>query len=152
MVKESYSSQETLLWAKEFGEKAKQGEIYCLTGDLGVGKTLFCQGFIQGLGVEEIVNSPTFTIVQVYQGKKFPVFHFDVYRIHSDEEMFDLGYEEYFFGEGICLIEWAEQIFDVLPDSCVWISINKEESKGDFYRKITIETHSEKRNQRKGEE
>ena len=112
--------------------------VFCLDGDLGVGKTVFTQGFAAGLGIEEPVNSPTFTIVQVYEEGRLPFYHFDVYRIGDIEEMEEIGYDDYFFGGGICLIEWAELIEEILPEDRISITSEKDLSKGFDYRRITI--------------
>ena len=117
----------------------KKGTVLTLNGDLGVGKTVFTQGFAKGLGIEEPVNSPTFTIVQVYEEGRMPFYHFDVYRIGDIEEMEEIGYEDYFYGEGVCLIEWAELIREILPKQCVSITIEKDLEQGFDYRRITIE-------------
>ncbi|NLC17931.1 MAG: tRNA (adenosine(37)-N6)-threonylcarbamoyltransferase complex ATPase subunit type 1 TsaE [Clostridiales bacterium] len=135
---ESFSREDTFRLGVSLGEKAKKGEIYCLSGDLGVGKTVFTQGFAKGLGIEEAVSSPTFTIVQQYQGR-LPLYHFDVYRISDIDEMEEIGYEEYFYGEGVCLIEWAELIEELLPDDRIWIRIKKNLDKGFDYREIIVE-------------
>ena len=138
MIIESLNSEETRNIGQRLGQKAKKGDIYCLSGDLGVGKTVFTQGFAKGLGVEEeYVTSPTFTIINEYCGR-LPFYHFDVYRIESLEEMDDTGYEEYFFGGGVSLVEWAELVKELSPENAVWIKIEKDLSKGDDYRKITI--------------
>lgn len=134
---ESYNEKETYNVGYSVGQKAKSGEVYCLSGDLGVGKTVFTQGFAAGLGVVDIVNSPTFTIVHEYNGR-MPFYHFDVYRISDVEEMYDIGFEEYLEGEGVCLIEWAELIKDILPNNCVTVKIIKDLSKNFDYREITI--------------
>lgn len=139
MVYETNSADETFEMAYRVGKSAKQGEIYCLYGDLGVGKTVFAQGFAKGLGVKECINSPTFTIVQVYDEGRLPLYHFDVYRIGDEEEMFEIGYEEYFFGNGVCLIEWAELIKGLLPENIIKVTISKSLEKGFDYRKISIE-------------
>lgn len=138
MIFESFSPEDTFKIGYNIGSKAKSGQIYCLNGDLGVGKTVFTQGFAKGLGVEESVNSPTFTIVQVYEGKHMPFFHFDVYRIADVEEMEEIGYEEYFYGEGVCLIEWAEMIEEILPKNRINIYIRKNLQKGFDYREIEV--------------
>lgn len=138
MIIESLNSEETRNIGQRLGQKAEKGDIYCLSGDLGVGKTVFTQGFAKGLGVEEeYVTSPTFTIINEYCGR-LPFYHFDVYRIESLEEMDDTGYEEYFFGGGVSLVEWAELVKELIPENAVWIKIEKDLSKGDDYRKITI--------------
>ena len=115
-VYETFSAAETHALGKKIGETAKPGDVYTLVGDLGVGKTVFTQGFASGLGIKECVNSPTFTIVQIYEEGRIPLYHFDVYRIGDLEEMEEIGYDDYFFGQGICLIEWAELIEEILPE------------------------------------
>ena len=134
----SNSPQETFALGKRLGEQAKPGEVYCLDGDLGVGKTIFTQGFAAGLGIDEPVNSPTFTIIQIYESGRLPLYHFDVYRIADVEEMDEIGYEDYFFGDGVCLIEWAELIRDILPEQCVEVTITKELDKGFDFRRIQV--------------
>ena len=135
----SNSPQETFALGKRLGEQAKPGEVYCLDGDLGVGKTIFTQGFAAGLGIDEPVNSPTFTILQVYEEGRMPFYHFDVYRISDVEEMDEIGYEDCFYGEGVCLIEWANLIEEILPEHYQRITIEKDLEKGFDYRKITVE-------------
>ena len=138
MTIESFSPQQTESIGFELGQKAKAGDIYCLSGDLGVGKTVFTRGFAKGLGVEEeYITSPTFTIINEYDGR-LNLYHFDVYRIGSIEEMDDTGYEEYFFGDGVCLIELAELIEEIIPPDAVWINIEKDLDKGFDYRRITF--------------
>lgn len=127
------------MFGEELGKKARAGQVYCLDGDLGVGKTVFTQGFAKGLGIEEPVNSPTFTILQVYEEGRLPLYHFDVYRIADSSEMDEIGYEEYFFGEGVCLIEWSQLIEDILPEHKIHVVIEKNLEKGFDYRKITVE-------------
>lgn len=138
-VIESFSPEETFAVGKRIGENAQPGQIYTLTGDLGVGKTVFTQGVAAGLGITEPVSSPTFTIVQVYEDGRLPFYHFDVYRIGDIEEMDEIGYEDYFFGEGICLIEWADLIKELIPEHHTSITIEKDLEKGFDYRKIRIE-------------
>lgn len=138
-VIESFSPEETFAVGKRIGENAQPGQIYTLTGDLGVGKTVFTQGVAAGLGITEPVSSPTFTIVQVYEDGRMPFYHFDVYRIGDIEEMDEIGYEDYFFGEGICLIEWADLIKELIPEHHTGITIEKDLEKGFDYRKIRIE-------------
>lgn len=139
MVIETWSPKETFAVGERLGKEAKAGEIYTLNGDLGVGKTVFTQGVAKGLGIEEPVNSPTFTIVQIYEEGRIPFYHFDVYRIGDVEEMDEIGYEDYFFGEGLCMIEWAELIIDIIPNNAKKITIEKDLEKGFDYRRITIE-------------
>lgn len=137
-IYESYGEEATLAFAKTLGELATKGDIFCLIGDLGVGKTVFSKGFAKGLGIEEHITSPTFTIVHEYEGR-LPLYHFDVYRINDEYEMEEIGYEEYFYGEGVCLIEWANIIPDIIPEFAKYITIEKDLDKGFDYRKITIE-------------
>ena len=139
-ILDSLSEKETFAIAKELAEKAQAGEVYCLSGDLGVGKTVFTKGFAAGLGITEPVSSPTFTIVQIYEEGRLPLYHFDVYRIGDISEMDEIGYEDYFFGDGVCFVEWAELILELIPDNAVWISIEKDLEKGFDYRKITIKS------------
>lgn len=139
MIIETNSAKETFLLGEKLGRQAAAGQIYTLNGDLGVGKTVFTQGVAAGLGIAEPVNSPTFTIIQEYEGGRLPFYHFDVYRIGDIEEMEEIGYDDYFFGEGVCLIEWAELIEELLPENIISITIEKDPEKGFDYRKITIE-------------
>ena len=138
MVYETNSPEETFALARQLGEQAGPGTVYTLTGDLGVGKTVFAQGLASGLGIEEAINSPTFTIVQVYDEGRLPFYHFDVYRIGDIEEMDEIGYEDYFYGDGVCLVEWAELIEELLPKTRTEILIEKDLQKGFDYRRITI--------------
>ncbi len=138
-VTDSFSAEDTAALGEQLGRNAKPGEVYTLIGDLGVGKTVFTQGFAKGLGITEPVNSPTFTIVQVYEEGRLPFYHFDVYRIGDVEEMDEIGYEDYFFGQGVCLIEWANLIEEILPESYVRVTIEKDLEKGFDYRRITTE-------------
>lgn len=137
---ESRSAADTFAYGKALGEKAVTGEVYTLVGDLGVGKTVFTQGFAAGLGITEPVNSPTFTILQSYEEGRLPLHHFDVYRIGDVEEMEEIGYEDCFYGDGVCLVEWADLIREILPEDCIRIVIEKDLTKGFDYRRITIET------------
>ena len=144
MVIETHDPEETFEVGRTIGMNAKPGQIYTLTGDLGVGKTVFTQGVAAGLGITEPVNSPTFTIIQEYEDGRLPFYHFDVYRIGDLEEMEEIGYDDYFFGQGICLIEWAELIEEILPEKRIEVTIEKDLEKGFEYRKITIEERGEK--------
>jgi len=139
MIIESFSEKETFEQGRMLGIDAKPGDIFALNGDLGVGKTVFTKGVAAGLGITEPVNSPTFTIVQVYDSGRMPFYHFDVYRIGDPEEMDEIGYEDYFFGEGICFVEWAGLIEELMPEETVWITIEKDLQKGFDYRKITVD-------------
>ena len=144
MVIETHDPEETFEVGRTIGMNAKPGQIYTLTGDLGVGKTVFTQGVAAGLGITEPVNSPTFTIIHEYEDGRLPFYHFDVYRIGDLEEMEEIGYDDYFFGQGICLIEWAELIEEILPEKRIEVTIEKDLEKGFEYRKITIEERGEK--------
>lgn len=145
IIIETTNAEETFKLGAKIGEQAKPGEIYTLNGDLGVGKTVFTQGVAKGLHIEEPVNSPTFTIVQVYEDGRMPFYHFDVYRIGDIEEMEEIGYDDYFFGNGVCLIEWAELIQELLPEHIISVTIEKNPEKGFDYRKITIDGLEEER-------
>ncbi|MCF0145149.1 MAG: tRNA (adenosine(37)-N6)-threonylcarbamoyltransferase complex ATPase subunit type 1 TsaE [Eubacterium sp.] len=134
----SRSEDDTFLLAEEMGRNAVPGQVFALDGDLGAGKTVFCRGFAEGLGVTELVNSPTFMIVQEYSTGRLPMFHFDVYRIEDPDELDDIGYEEYFRGDGVCLIEWASRIRELLPPDTVFVSLEREMDEGDEYRRITV--------------
>lgn len=135
---ESYSAEDTFAFGRKIGEEARPGQVYTLIGDLGVGKTVFTQGVAAGLGITEPVNSPTFTIVQIYEEGRMPFYHFDVYRIGDVEEMEEIGYEDCFYGNGLCLIEWANLIEEILPRQYTEIRIEKDLEKGFDYRSITL--------------
>ena len=137
-VTASFKSGDTFELAKGLAEKAKKGSVYALYGDLGAGKTVFCQGFAEGLGITEYVNSPTFTILSIYEGGRLPMYHFDVYRIEEPEEMEETGFDDYLSGEGVCLIEWARLIEELLPADTVRVTIEKDPGKGEDYRRITV--------------
>ena len=139
MVIETRSPEETFRLGEELGRKAVPGQVFTLTGDLGVGKTVFTQGLAKGLGIEEPVNSPTFTIVQVYEEGRLPFYHFDVYRIGDVEEMEEVGFEDYVMGDGVSLIEWADLIEEILPEKRTRILIEKDLEQGFDYRRITVE-------------
>ena len=135
---ETNSPEETIALGEELGKNAKEKDVYTLIGDLGVGKTVLTQGIGKGLGILEPINSPTFTIVQVYEEGRIPFYHFDVYRIGDVEEMYEVGYEEYVYGDGLTMIEWANLIEEILPTRRKEIRIEKNLEKGFDYRKITI--------------
>lgn len=139
MVIETFSPEETEELGIHFGKEAKPGTVCTLIGDLGVGKTVFTQGIAKGLGITEPINSPTFTIVQVYEEGRMPFYHFDVYRIGDIEEMDEIGYEDCFYGEGVCLIEWSTLIQEILPEDAIHITIEKDLEKGFDYRQIQME-------------
>lgn len=137
---ESLRAEDTYQTGYLLGEQAQLGEVYCLLGDLGVGKTVFTQGFAKGLQIQEPVSSPTFTIVQEYEEGRLPFYHFDVYRISDIDEMDEIGYEDYFYGNGVCLIEWANLIEEILPENITTITIEKDLIKGFDYRNIRIQS------------
>ena len=139
MLVETNSPEETFALGYELGKNAKEGQVYGLVGDLGVGKTVFTQGFAKGLGIEEVVSSPTFTIIQEYNAGRLPFYHFDVYRIGDIEELEEIGFWEYVYGEGVTLIEWANRIVDGMPPQYIMINIEKMLKRGFDYRKITFE-------------
>ena len=139
MVYETFSAEETEKLGEQIGREAKPGEVYTLIGDLGVGKTVFTQGIAKGLEITEPICSPTFTIVQEYEEGRMPFYHFDVYRIGDITEMDEIGYEDYIYGEGVSLIEWANLIEEILPKERIEIQIEKDLEQGFDYRKITIE-------------
>ena len=135
---ETYSYEDTYRLGQEMAEKAVPGQVICLTGDLGTGKTVFTQGFANGLGVKDYVDSPTFTIVKEYHDGRLPFYHFDVYRIGDVSEMDEIGYEEYFYGDGVCIVEWGRLVEEILPECCIFIDIEKDRDKGFDYRIVHI--------------
>ncbi len=137
---ESFSREDTFNFAKALGENAKPGEVYCLSGDLGVGKTVFAQGFGAGLGIDEQMSSPTFTILQEYTEGRLPLYHYDVYRVGDVDEMEETGFYEYVGGDGVALIEWAELIEEIIPANAVHVLIEKNVEKGFDYRLIRVES------------
>lgn len=136
MIFESNSAEDTFAFGQKLGREAVPGEIICLDGDLGVGKTVFTQGFAAGLGIDDYVNSPTFNIVKEYEGGRLLLYHFDVYRIGDPSEMEEIGYEDYFYGQGVSIIEWPGQIEELLPKEARWVRIRKDLTKGFDYRRI----------------
>lgn len=140
----SQGPEETFALGVQMGKEAVPGQILCLEGDLGVGKTVFTQGFARGLGIEQTVNSPTFTILQIYEEGRLPLYHFDVYRIGDIEEMEEIGYEDCFFGEGVSLVEWPGLIEELIPEHALWITIRKDISRGFDYREILIGEREER--------
>lgn len=139
MVIETNSPEETFELGRQLGQKVTAGEVYTLIGDLGVGKTVLTQGIAKGLGIDEPISSPTFTIVQVYESGRIPFYHFDVYRIGDVEEMDEIGFDDYVYGEGLTMIEWANLIQEILPEHYSQITIEKDLERGFDYRRITIE-------------
>ena len=136
---ESFSEKDTFELGRKIGEKAGPGQIYTLDGDLGVGKTVLTQGFAEGLGIKEPVNSPTFTILQPYEDGRLPLWHFDVYRIGDISEMDEIGWEDCFYGEGVCMVEWSSRIEELLPENAIRILIEKNPERGFDYRRIRVE-------------
>ena len=132
-------TEETYAFGRRLGEAAEPSSVYCLNGDLGVGKTVFTQGFADGLGVEGPVDSPTFTIVKQYDDGRMPFYHFDVYRIGDISEMDEIGYEDCFYGDGVSLVEWGGLIEEILPENVITVKIEKDLEKGFDYRRITVE-------------
>ncbi len=143
MIIETFSEKETFTVGFQMGQSAVEGEVYALSGDLGAGKTAFAKGFAKGLAITDIINSPTFTILQIYESGRLPFYHFDVYRITDIDEMEEIGYEEYFYGHGVCLVEWADLIEDILPPDYKRITIEKNCKNSFDYRKIRIEGASD---------
>lgn len=139
MVIETFDPKETYDLGVKMGEQARAGQVICLNGDLGVGKTVFTQGFAAGLGIAGPVNSPTFTIVQQYEDGRLPLYHFDVYRIGDISEMDEIGYEDCFYGDGVSLVEWGGLIEEILPENVITVKIEKDLEKGFDYRRITVE-------------
>jgi len=139
MTLETFSDKETLEFGEELGRKASPGDIFCLDGDLGTGKTVIAKGIAAGLGVKEPVSSPTFTVVKEYDEGRLPFYHFDVYRIEDPLEMDEIGYEDYFYGEGVTVVEWSDMISELIPKNAVKIRLSKDAGKGFDYRKIEIQ-------------
>lgn len=138
MIIETFSPESTAELGRKIGQQVNPGDVICLTGDLGVGKTVFTQGLAEGLGIDEPICSPTFTIILEYLNGRIPLYHFDVYRISGPWDMDDLGYEEYFYGDGVCLVEWGNLIEEMLPENTIFVTIEKDLEKGFDYRKITV--------------
>lgn len=140
---ESFSEEETFQLGMQIGKEARKKDVFALLGDLGAGKTVFTKGVAAGLGILEPVSSPTFTIVQEYEGGRLPFYHFDVYRIGDVEEMEEIGYEDYFYGQGVSFVEWANLIEEIMPENTTWITIEKKLEKGFDYRRIVIQRERE---------
>jgi len=138
MIIETNSDKETFDFGKRLGEKAGKGDIFCLDGDLGTGKTVIAKGIAAGLGVKEPVSSPTFTVVKEYHEGRLPFYHFDVYRIEDPLEMEEIGYEDYFYGDGVTVIEWSDMIEDLIPGNALRIRLIKSPDKGFDFRQISI--------------
>ena len=138
MVYETFSPEETYEIGRRMGSEARPGLVITLDGDLGAGKTLFTKGFAEGLGITEPVSSPTFTILQEYEGGRMPLYHFDVYRIGDPAEMEEVGFDDYIYGDGATLIEWSELIEELIPEEAVRIVVERDAAKSEDYRRITI--------------
>ncbi|MBO4374476.1 MAG: tRNA (adenosine(37)-N6)-threonylcarbamoyltransferase complex ATPase subunit type 1 TsaE [Lachnospiraceae bacterium] len=136
---ESMTEKATFEYARAMGKQAKAGDVIALTGEMGAGKTVFAKGFADGLGISETVSSPTFTLVQIYDDGRLPLYHFDVYRIADESEMDETGFEDYISGEGITLVEWADRIQDMMPDNTIWIRMYKDPEVDMDYRRLEIE-------------
>ena len=143
---DSFGEDDTRSLAADIARESKKGDVYALIGDLGVGKTAFAKGFAEGLGIDEPIVSPTFTVVHSYEGGRMPLYHFDVYRIGDVSEMDEIGYEDCFYGDGVSLMEWADLVEPILPDDVIRITIEKDLSKGIDYRRISIESHKDEDN------
>ena len=129
------NEEETKKFGEKLCEKLTAGSIVALTGDLGTGKTTLTKAIAAGLGVTDVITSPTFNIVKQYDSGRLPLYHFDVYRIGDVDEMYEIGYEEYFFGDGVCVVEWADLIEEIIPDDAVRIEIEYGEKEGErIYR------------------
>jgi len=137
MVYETHSEQETFDLGFRLGQQAEPGDVFCLSGDLGCGKTVLARGMARGLGIEDPITSPTFTIVQEYEGR-LPFFHFDIYRLEEEDELYEIGWNDYPDRGGVVLVEWADLIPEAMPESAAWMKVEKDLSKGADYRKITI--------------
>lgn len=135
---DSYGPKDTYKIGYELGLKAKKGQVICLYGDLGVGKTVFTKGFAGALGIKEPITSPTFTIIQEYQEGRIPFYHFDVYRISDISELDEIGFDDYIYGDGVCFVEWAGLVEEALPKERIEITIKKDLDIGLDYRKIII--------------
>ena len=132
----SHSTQETEAIGEELAQKLRGGDVLAFTGSLGMGKTAFTRGLARGLGCRGRVTSPTFTIVNEYEGRT-PLFHFDMYRLGSEEELFNIGWEDYLDRGGVCAVEWSENVADAMPDGTVYVTIQRS-PEGENTRKITI--------------
>ena len=139
MIFESFSEEDTFDFAYSLAQKSQAGDIYALIGDLGVGKTAFTKGFAKGLEIDDAIVSPTFTFVQCYEGGRMPLYHFDVYRVSDVSEMDEIGYEDYFYGEGVSIMEWADLVGEIIPEDAKRVAIEKDLSRGVYYRRITVE-------------
>lgn len=131
------SEEDSAKLGRKIGEKAEPGSVLALIGDLGTGKTTLTKYIAAGMGVSEVITSPTFNIVKEYRSGRIPLYHFDVYRIEDPEEMYEIGYEEYFYGDGLCVVEWADLIEELLPGDAAVIKMEYSDTEGErIYRCI----------------
>lgn len=146
MTFEINSVEETTALGIQLGKLVNSGDIICLTGDLGTGKTHITKGIAKGLGITDNITSPTFTIVNEYETGRLKLNHFDVYRVSDPDEIYAIGFDDYIFSDAVCVIEWANYIEEILPEELLHILIEKDLSKGEDYRKITLTPYGEKYN------
>ena len=137
-IHRSFTAEQTYNFGYEMAKDARQGDVVALIGDLGVGKTVFAKGFAEGIGVKEPVASPTFMIVCEYEQGRLALYHFDVYRIEDIEELYEIGFEEYLYGDGVCLIEWADRVISELPQETVVVEIRKVPGEDTQRREIAV--------------
>ncbi len=137
-IMNTVSVEETMEIGRKIGKKIGQGMTICLTGDLGTGKTHFAKGLAEGLGITDNITSPTFTIVNEYHEGRIPFYHLDVYRVNDIDEILQVGFEEYVYGQGVTLIEWADMIEPILPDEFIHVKIEKTQNENE--RKITLKS------------
>ena len=129
------NEDDTRAFGLALAEEALPGTVYALIGDLGTGKTTLTKSIAEGLGIERHITSPTFTIVQEYREGRLPLFHFDVYRLRNAEDLFEIGADEYFYGRGVCVVEWADLVMEALPEDTKYICIDyAEEENGRVYK------------------
>ena len=146
MIFEVNSVEDTTKLGINLGKLLKSGDIVCLTGDLGTGKTHITKGIAKGLGIEDNITSPAFTIVNEYENGRLKLNHFDVYRVSDPDEIYAIGFDDYIFSDAVSIIEWANYIEEILPQDFLHILIEKDLSQGEDYRKITITPYGEKYN------
>ncbi len=138
------SIEKTMEIGRQLGEKCNAGDIFCLIGDLGTGKTHFTKGLAEGLGVTDYITSPTFTIVNEYESGRLKLYHFDVYRVNDPDEIYAIGFDEYIFSDGVSIIEWANYIEELIPEEYIKVTLEKLPEKGEEFRKIIIESYGKR--------
>jgi tRNA threonylcarbamoyladenosine biosynthesis protein TsaE len=143
---EVYSIDDTTELGIKLGNLVNPGDIICLTGDLGTGKTHITKGIAQGLDIKDNITSPTFTIVNEYECGRLKLNHFDVYRVSDPDEIYAIGFDDYIFSDAVSIIEWANYIEEIIPEDFLHISIKKDLTKGEDYRKITLTPYGERYN------